>query len=1032
MACLDEATFLALATGGLPPSRAAEVDAHLDACPDCRLLVAEALQAAPSPEPFSEPLAPPASGEGLAQGTQVGRYLVLERLGAGGMGVVYLAYDPELDRRVALKLLRESVPGLDAEEGRAHLLHEAQAMARVAHPHVVAVYDVGTFGGQVFLAMEYVEAWTLRQWLRATPRAWRQVRDAFVEAGRGLAAAHAAGLVHGDFKPENVLVGRDGRVRVTDFGLARSSAPSSAHAPRGVGGTPAYMAPEQVSGAGRVDARSDQFSFCAALHEGLYGERPFAGSTVEALAAEVRAGRVRAVPRGSDVPPWLHRVVRQGLRVEPGERHASMEALLAALLADPAVRRRRQVAWGAGLAALVVAVGGTHGLHAQRTRVCAGEAEAALVGIWDGARKQQVEAAFLGTGRPFATDAWARVRRALDAHTSAWTTTHGATCQATRVRGEQSEAVMAKRMRCLDRRLAEVAALTQVLAQADADVVGRAMRAVEALPSPGDCADLAVLSAPEEPGDAATREREDTLRAALARARALGASGRYAEGIEALQPFVGTAHPETHSASGANDRPATSVHASPAPAEQHPVTSDAASGANALPAPPELRTQPAGSAGGADALLALAELREQTGDYKGAEAAVFDALNAAEAGHHDAVAARAWTLAVRLSGERLEQYALTHRWHERAQTAIARLGGDDVLLAKLHTHLGRILAAQGRHADADARYRQAVDLLERTVGPESLAVSDALLAWGASRVLREHDEEAHTLVKRALALREKALGPEHPEVAQALLSLAEVRWYQAELGDAEHLAADAVAKLERTLGPDHPEVGFALNTLAASWLALRRPPDEIIPVLERALRLVESGSGPEASRASVIANNLASALNNAGRLPESVQHATRAIAGLERQLGPEHPTLVPMLHELGDALCQLDRCEEALPHLERAAAIQSALPEDLLGQWAPSLMVLGKTYLELGRPHEAVAPLSRLVAGREGLQLSPTFQALARLHLAMALWQSGADRARARQLATEALPLVDDASPSGPGLRKELEAWLARHGASLR
>ncbi len=985
MSCLDEATFMALATGGLPHARAAEVDAHLDTCPDCRLLVAEALQAVgPSPVTASSPSqspAPPAPSAELPRGTAVGRYLVLERLGAGGMGVVHLAYDPELDRRVALKLLRTTALALDAEEGRAHLLREAQAMARVSHPHVVAVYDVGTFDGQVFLAMEYVEAQTLRQWLKAGPRSWREVRDAFVEAGRGLAAAHAAGLVHGDFKPENVLVGRDGRVRVTDFGLARSSAPmgSGPEAPRGVGGTPAYMAPEQLSGTSRGDARSDQFSFCAALHEGLHGERPFAGGTVEALAAEVRAGRVRPMPRGSAVPAWLHRVVLRGLQVDPAARHASVDALLAALRDDPVARRRRWLGWGAGLTFMMGAVGATHALHAHRARACEGAAEQALAGIWDGPRRQQVEAAFLGTGRPFAADAWARVRRSLDAYTSAWTTTHGATCQATRVRGEQSEEVMAKRLRCLDRRLAEVSALTQVLAQADADVVGRAMRAVEALPSPAGCADVAVLSSPESSGDAASRERADTLRAALVRARALGASGRYADGLAVIQPAADAAR-------AAGD-----------------------------------------STGVAEALLAVAELREQTGDYKGAEAAVFDSLGVAEAGHHDDVAARAWTLAVRLSGERLEQYALAHRWRERAEAAITRLGGDDVLLARLHANMGRILFAQGRHGDADLKYRRAVELLERTVGPESLAVADTLIAWSEARIPQGHPKEALELVQRAHALRERALGADHPEVAQALASLAEVRWYLREPAEAERLATEAVERLERALGPEHSEVALALNTLAVSRLVQGRAP-EAVPLLERAQRLIESREGAEVSRAAIIVNNLASALRGSGRFAEATEHATRAISRLEHRLGPEHPTLVPMLHELGAALCGMERCVEALPHYERAAALQSALPEDVHEQWEPSLLALGQLYLKVNRPREAVAPLSRVVAGRKDIPSPPLHQAMARFYLAQALWKSGGDRAEAVRLATQARGLVDGAAPGTDRLRKDLEAWLVRHG----
>ncbi|MFP2964418.1 protein kinase domain-containing protein, partial [Myxococcus sp. 1LA] len=319
MACLDENTFVSLLMGDLPPARAAEVDAHLDTCPACRRMVAEALRAQTpddnppgAPTVVTHPRSPSGEGPSLERGTAVGRYLVLERLASGGMGVVYSAYDPELDRRVALKLLRVAALGLEAEQGRAHLLHEAQAMARVSHPHVVPVYDVGTFGPQVFLTMELVDARTLRPWLKAEPRSWRQVLALFLDAGRGLAAAHAAGVVHGDFKPENLLVGQDGRVRVTDFGLARNANPLDDVSPLS-GGTPAYMAPEQMEAPAPADARSDQFAFCVALYEALHGERPFAATTPHELLAEVRAGKVRPAPRGTQVPPWLRRVLLRGL-----------------------------------------------------------------------------------------------------------------------------------------------------------------------------------------------------------------------------------------------------------------------------------------------------------------------------------------------------------------------------------------------------------------------------------------------------------------------------------------------------------------------------------------------------------------------------------------------------------------------------------------------------------------------------------------------------------------------------------------------
>ncbi|HZI10733.1 MAG TPA: protein kinase, partial [Myxococcus sp.] len=495
MSCLDESTFVELLVGGLPPARAAEVESHLDSCPTCRRMVAEAMRAQtpdtglPGEDTALTPPRPSRQEEApLDKGTAVGRYLVLEMLGGGGMGVVYRAYDPELDRRVALKLLRVGALGLDAEEGRAHLVREAQAMARVSHPHVVPIYDVGTFGQQVFLAMELVEAQTLRQWLKASPRPWRQVLAVLVDAGRGLAAAHAAGVVHGDFKPENVLVGKDGRVRVTDFGLARSANPlaQEAQGAQVAGGTPAYMAPEQLDPDAHPDERSDQFAFCVALYEALHGERPFAAATVRELLAAVRAGKVRPAPRGSAVPPWLRRVVVRGLAVSPMDRHGSMDALLAALQHDPAARWTRTLQVAGSGALLVAAVGITHVVHSRRERVCEGAREAVAT-VWGPAQQEAIASAFFATNKPFAHAAWTRVRRTLDGYTAEWVTTRTTACEATHVRREQPEEVLARRMNCLDGRLAEVAALTQLFARADAGTVELAARAAEALPSLKEC-----------------------------------------------------------------------------------------------------------------------------------------------------------------------------------------------------------------------------------------------------------------------------------------------------------------------------------------------------------------------------------------------------------------------------------------------------------------------------------------------------------------------------------------------------------------
>jgi serine/threonine-protein kinase len=299
-----------------------------------------------STAPLGEPGDTPG---GSAPGSTVGRFVVEGTLGAGGMGVVLSAFDPTLNRKVALKLLRPDA-GARGEVGRELLRREAQAMAQLAHPNVATVYEVGTVGEQLFVAMELVEGQTLGGWLRQGPRDWRAMVAMFVAAGRGLEHAHAAGLVHRDFKPDNVLVGRDGRPRVTDFGLVslRAAGPRLAmESPvqtLSQAGTVAYMAPEQLRGE-PSDARSDQFAFCVALHHALYGERPFAADA----PPEARSAPPRPPP-GRRVPARLFPVIARGLAAAPEQRWPSMSALLKELSREP----QRRWLWAAGLALLAV------------------------------------------------------------------------------------------------------------------------------------------------------------------------------------------------------------------------------------------------------------------------------------------------------------------------------------------------------------------------------------------------------------------------------------------------------------------------------------------------------------------------------------------------------------------------------------------------------------------------------------------------------------------------------------------------------
>ncbi len=393
MACLTEETVLAFVKGGLSPTEIAPVEEHLAGCGTCRAVVAEVAQFLAD----ADPAAPRASHEEEAEerqagqsirgprrwlrlpsGTQVSRYVVLEPLGAGGAGIVYVAQDPQLRRRIALKL----VPVEANEAARARWLREAQAMAQVAHPNVVHIYDSGIHEGHVFIAMELVQGRTLTDWVAERERGWREILSLFLDAGRGLAAAHEAKLVHRDFKPENVLIGADGRPRVSDFGLARpldealfaeplldaaealATSPPHLTVAGTVLGTPIYMAPEQLLG-GDVDMRSDQFSFCVALYVALYRQRPFDfpppqdNEGLRALAKAIIAGPVRPPPADTTVPPAVHRMLLRGLAADPARRHASMDELLRVLASELAGRRwpRARVLVAAGLIVVLALIG---------------------------------------------------------------------------------------------------------------------------------------------------------------------------------------------------------------------------------------------------------------------------------------------------------------------------------------------------------------------------------------------------------------------------------------------------------------------------------------------------------------------------------------------------------------------------------------------------------------------------------------------------------------------------------------------------
>jgi len=799
----------------------------------------------------------------LATGTCFDRYVVLECQGRGGMGVVYAAYDPRLDRKIALKLLHHT----DVEgRRRQRLLREAQALGQLVHPNVVVVFDVGSCDDRLFLTMEFVAGQTLRAWLQV-PRPWRDVVRVFVEAGRGLAAAHAANVIHRDFKPENVLVGSDGRVRVADFGLARPSADvGSPEATRpgpatsltlsgAVMGTPAYMSPEQAAGE-HVDARSDQYSFCVALFEALHGRRPGGGDPSRSIAAHV--------------PSHLRRVLDRGLRAVAAERYPAMDTLLAELARDPRAARLR-----AG-ATTIIALAGLASFGALRGREhqqppCR-DAKRKLIGVWDDATKQARRATFAATKKPFATAAWTSVERALDRGTADWVAEYTDACEATSLRGEQSAELLDLRIECLDAQRRELKAFVQLLASADGAIVQRAPQAAESVMELGPCRRTDVLrQTVRPPHGVATQVRVGALQTLLAEASALFDVGDYVE-------------------AGSRTR--------------HVLTAARELGYSPLLAKARFR-------------LALAE--DAAGDRSAAVAGLLEATSLAETARDDHLRAQALAELVRVLA-RLARYDQADGYVELAEAVTRRAGDDDDLHVRLIKARTGLAKGRGRFDAALALCKQHVALRERSTASRPAEQAGAWVNLGDAYRLLGDREHAIEISKYALARTNEALGNAHPATALAANNVGAA--YAENYQDAEALPyfERALAIREAALGADHADVATSAQNLGLLLGNLGQF-DRARPHLERALAIKEKALGPTHPGVAMALWSLAK-LHLQRRDPgAALLVARRALDIREHKLGAEHPDVAFALGLVAEAELALGRAAAALPRVERAVAI---------------------------------------------------------------------------------------------------------------
>ncbi len=984
-ACPRETELLDYLERRLAAERVGALDAHLDACPECFLLVSQVLrargrilesrEAVPSQTPTELTAPPGAPAPRLLPGNALGRYVILDRLGAGGMGVVYSAFDRELDRKVALKLLK----GTGDELQRERLLREARAQAKLSHPHVLPVYDVGESGNHVFFTMECVEGLDLRRWLQAEraagrPPPWTRLVELMLAAGEGLAAAHRAGLVHRDFKPQNVLVGTDGRVRVADFGLARAAlTPPSGGAPE-VAGTPGYLAPELLRGAD-AGAASDQYSFCVALQEVLQGERP--GEERE-LASPASASR-RAPPSGPALPAAVRRVLARGMNPEPAARYPGLEPLLGEL--QRALPRPWAASWGwavAGVVLLGIALGAGVFLR-ERAQLCSG-GERALAGVWGAPERERVRRAFEATGLPFAPEAWRGASEVLDRYAARWMEERGEACRATRLRGEQPERTFELRMACFDQRLRELKALVGVLTTEAPGVVRNALQASQSLPSLELCSAAQVGSArtllPQEP---ALKEKVLAAQETLARARAELSAGRFEASLA--------------------------------------LGKDAWEQARTLAYRPLV----------AEAGVVLSDVYLRRKEGTEAEPVLKDAVSAAEVSALDFTAARAWILRFYVAEAYLRDSALAARWAERAEAAVARAGDLPELTAELALIRAQVLRAQGRETEAvplaEKGYRLYVQQLGET-DPRALAAMDRLAE--CLRGIEEH-ERALKLAREGLALRERALGPRHPDLAGALKNVSLGLSDLGKLKDAEQVARRQLALEEESMGKEHPSLLPVLSTLGV-MLARQGEYREAQEVLGRARALFDRAPKHQAFQKATVLMALAGLFSQQKKYDEALQFSGEAIDALAAAEGNTHPRLRGYRLFRSGILFDAGRNAETLEEARRGIAIEP-LPQD-----SPDLMRLrimeGSALINLGRWQEAAKLLGATLQTMEKTPgvFGPTVVGRARFAYAYALGNDPASRERAIQLARQARAEYErqKEGPEAAGQIRQIDEWLAK------
>jgi eukaryotic-like serine/threonine-protein kinase len=866
------------------------------------------------------------AGDSTSAGRPIGRYVISRRIGRGGMGTVYEAFDPKLERRVAVKVLRRSAIRDLGKSSTTRMLREAQCLARLSHPNVVPVYDVGVADGRIWVAMEYVEGGTLRQWLEQ-PRSWREVVEVFVAAGRGLVAVHEVGLVHRDFKPSNVLVGDDRRVRVTDLGLARTQADGSVDVslhrerdgfstetrtidlldlsitnPGDTMGTPAYMAPEQHTG-DQADAHADQFAFCVSLYEALWSRRPFSGKTLKELERAKTRCELPTPERSIAVPRRLWPVVRRGLSPNPLERWPSMHVLLVEL--EQVLRPPRRKAWLAtgGLCLLAGAAWIARPPSASDCR----HGRDRLEEVWNDGRRASIRAAIAQAGVPYGARTTMVVERSLDHRTRRLASAYDDACR----NPEPESRLSSARLACLDDALHQLDAWISVLESGEHFAVERAVLSVDELRTTEACFDSdASLAAAYWTPRLKDRDAQ-SLRQRLRHVNALARSGNVTEAVARAEEALARARELDHS----------------------PVL--------------------------VEALVELGQAKGSAGQIDDAEAALQEAVLLGESIGYDELAAQAAIELTLLLASTRTRLDAAQWWSRRAEAAVERLGGPRMLRARLFEALGLLAREKGDPTASYERFATSLELTRSMERARSHRVARALARLSSAAADLSRLAEARSLNEEAYALMVEDVGDLHPSVGWTVLESARLAARAGDFPTALERHSTARTIFESSLGPDSTDALYAADE-EASLLTFAGRPEEALELHRRALAGLEEKLGPDHPNLAVTYRNLGTCLDRLGHPEDSLAAYRRSHEINERALGTEHVATGFSHHMLGLAMERLDRDEEAREHYLRAAQIRL----DVLGSEHPDVAY---SIANLGLLDRKAGDLE---AAREGLRFA--------------------------------------------------------------